>query len=674
MKRGSFSIFILALFALFFQSTARLGGSTAIHVETESGGNIDTNNDGIYENVHGAMFWNETGWGVNETYGHMYFTDKATGEKLKEFTTSTVDYSGGGNNVEVLSATGPYGTNGMRYRGTHNTFSYRKDYNGSTYQFDAAEFVIELVSEITGKPAGQKVILRSRSADATRVTPYFDVYIDNQNGTCEAMRGDPVWFHYPTDCTQALAQTDATANKRGDLVTPGSQYWMDIDGGSELGGMTYKLITGSMAGTQLGGLGTPFISAFALQYTDPNSELRELLFHPHVYAITKISADSSFVKEIFVLDTANNSIHIWPVDASGNLAPTRSIQGQNTTLNQGGSIAVDANWIYVGNTANQSVDIWPIHAAGNLAPTRSIKGQSTMLNQPRGVAVDARWIYVANSANQSVDVWPIQATGNLAPSRSIKGANTNLDWPVAVSVDANWIYAASLNNDTVNIWPINGTGDLSPTRSIQRDASKFMTSAVAVDQNWIYTTNMQAEASVDIWPLNADGAEIPTRSIKGTNTGLSGVTSIAVNSNWIYVGNGSLGKVDIWPIEASGNLAPTRTIGGQNTTLNGPELHVALSPPPSCLSFGENLSISIPCFDVSGTRFSFRFDYAHDLVWEANIDTIGVPGGGWCWSFDEGLDISVPCLYVNGTPYEFVFRYANGLSWAVDVDSIKVAE
>jgi uncharacterized repeat protein (TIGR02543 family) len=234
----------------------------------------------------------------------------------------------------------------MEYRAVHNLYNYSKTWQGTEYNFSAAEFVIELVWAGTDTPSGPKVVLRSRSANATSITPYFEAYIQNEDTTTEAFRSDPAWFHYPMDIDQALTQTDPALYRMGDLVTPDSQFWLDIDGGSEMGGKTFKLITGSLSNTELNGLATSFISQFAVQYTDENAILRQLLFCPHVYSISALTNTVTY-------DGNGNTGGTVPVDPNspyvsgatvtvlgntGNLARTGYVfAGWNTAANGSGT-------------------------------------------------------------------------------------------------------------------------------------------------------------------------------------------------------------------------------------------------------------------------------------------------------------------------------------------------
>ncbi len=159
----------------------------------------------MFENVNGAFFWNGTKWVTNDTAAHAYFTDLRTGQRLKIFTTTAAPSSAAGDGVEILRAPGP---TGMEYRAVHNRHTYAKKYGGKPYAITAAEIVMSLVQSGTDVLAGPRVVLRSRSADVSVITPYLDVYIENEDGSIEAFRGDPMWYSYPMPLEQALLRTD----------------------------------------------------------------------------------------------------------------------------------------------------------------------------------------------------------------------------------------------------------------------------------------------------------------------------------------------------------------------------------------------------------------------------------------------------------------------------------
>ena len=132
--------------------------------------------------------------------------------------------------------------------------------------------------------------------------------------------------------------------------------------------------------------------------------------------------------EIYVANSFAPSVSIasWPNNADGNTPPTTLIIGNANTLHLPQGIAVDANWIYVADNVNFSIDVFPIGATGDTAPTRTISGG---LSHPSGIAVNASWIFVTNNLPPSIAVFPIGARGETAPARTISGDNTSLNSP-----------------------------------------------------------------------------------------------------------------------------------------------------------------------------------------------------------------------------------------------------
>jgi len=329
----------------------------------------------------------------------------------------------------------------------------------------------------------------------------------------------------------------------------------------------------------------------------------------------RIAVDSSWIYVTcynFTPDTG--SILVFPINATGNVSPTRTIQGANTNLSWPGGIAVDSSWIYVTNWFSDSIAVFPVGATGDIVPTRFIKGTSTTLSLPTGIAVDPNWIYVASDWNSisifpiggagniapirriignittlshndmqgiavdanfiyaayqsAIGVFGIGGSGNIAPTRLIKGSNTTLADPAGVAVDSNWIYVA--DSDRVAVFPTGASGDVAPARLVQGDNTTLQwSSGIAVDSNWIYVLD-EDNMSIDVFPINATGNVAPTRTIKGENTTFSWPLGIAIDSDWIYVLDGDNMSIDVFPINATGNVAPTRTIKGTNTNLSFP--------------------------------------------------------------------------------------------------------
>ena len=141
-------------------------------------------------------------------------------------------------------------------------------------------------------------------------------------------------------------------------------------------------------------------------------------------------------------------ICVFSPGANGNVAPTRTIGGANTTIDSMGGLTTDAGSnLYVssttvqsdGTTAGSILEFAPL-SSGNVAPTRVITGSSTQLGKLGGIKVDSTGnIFVVSTdstgKNPTVLEFSDIATGNAAPTSSFtSSAWTNPDNGISLSV------------------------------------------------------------------------------------------------------------------------------------------------------------------------------------------------------------------------------------------------
>ncbi len=128
------------------------------------------------------------------------------------------------------------------------------------------------------------------------------------------------------------------------------------------------------------------------------------------------------------------SITVYRVDASGNAAPIRVIQGPKTQMNWPTAIAVDSDHgeLFVANDTADLVTVYSATASGDAAPIRVLKGAKTMIKNPTGIAYDAKneELWVANFGNHSATVFKRTAAGDVAPIRIIRSAPANSPAPM----------------------------------------------------------------------------------------------------------------------------------------------------------------------------------------------------------------------------------------------------
>lgn len=131
-----------------------------------------------------------------------------------------------------------------------------------------------------------------------------------------------------------------------------------------------------------------------------------------------------------------------PAQDTGNRAPDNVIQGSMAELLFPQDVVVDGSGkIYVANNGTPSqngyVAIFPPGATGNVPPTTTIAGANTTLVHPVGVAVDAFGnIYVIDSTQDAVIIFPPNVGGNIFPSKVISGINTLIFNPLAIRFDS----------------------------------------------------------------------------------------------------------------------------------------------------------------------------------------------------------------------------------------------
>ncbi len=144
----------------------------------------------------------------------------------------------------------------------------------------------------------QSTVLRSRGTGNGTASPYFNCYIEDidVNGdllSVTAVKGDPVWFTYPC-LVEALNATSDTIGRRGELsiayypTATFDYFWLDIGGGSDMGGLTYHFHTSDLAPSAVAveNLGSSFVRDFSLQFADDQGDLIELHFLPEIVSET----------------------------------------------------------------------------------------------------------------------------------------------------------------------------------------------------------------------------------------------------------------------------------------------------------------------------------------------------------------------------------------------------
>ncbi|MHB1357467.1 MAG: right-handed parallel beta-helix repeat-containing protein [Anaerolineae bacterium] len=258
-------------------------GTAIIHVDVEPGGDIDSGNkaawDGTPENRRGTYFWNGEKWVTNDTAAHMLFTSVANGERLKEYAL-----------LATLTGTTPVGTvfsNGeiTVTRSVYNCF-YVSPNTLDTLVYTAIEYRLTT-------PNGKRVVLRSRGSGHGLDLPYFDVYIESPDPVTThtlAIRWDSVVIDNAVPFEQALAIWGSNAGITATLVTGSpperARYWFDLNGGSDMGGVTYFIRTAAFSSEVQQSSGV-YPVEFRFKYMGAGNQLREVRLRPALLSETR---------------------------------------------------------------------------------------------------------------------------------------------------------------------------------------------------------------------------------------------------------------------------------------------------------------------------------------------------------------------------------------------------
>lgn len=293
-------------------------------------------------------------------------------------------------------------------------------------------------------------------------------------------------------------------------------------------------------------------------------------------------------QEIYVSNYTANTIAVYPRDAMGDVAPTRTIRA-GLDHPHSLSLDVDTREIFVPNNLIDydlpAVNVYDFDASfpGNDVPKRTISGSLTQLNRPAGILVDTvhQELYVANDVDfgSSVTVYPLNASGNVAPIRVLQGGATGINGPIGLAIDDvhdELIVACYKVPDggSLLFFPRTASGNAPPLRSIQGPHTELsQPQAIALDlahdEILVANSSFQSADPGDILffaRTDRDDAS-PSRRIGGPTTQLCNPVGLVLAGDEITVANSSFGSggcpqtVTTYARTASGDVAPLRAIG-----------------------------------------------------------------------------------------------------------------
>ena len=203
-------------------------------------------------------------------------------------------------------------------------------------------------------------------------------------------------------------------------------------------------------------------------------------------------------QELFLTVEHSNSVVVFRKMAEGDEKPLRELTGDKTLLADPHGIAIDSknDLLYVSNHGNSktngvagtgrflppSITVYPLKASGDIAPLRVIQGTKTQLNWPAAMSIDPECgdLYVANDAGDSLLVFRATASGDAAPARVVKGPRTGIKNPTGVFVDLKnqEVWLSNMGNHRATVYPLSASGNVAPLRTIRSAPEDKMAQAI----------------------------------------------------------------------------------------------------------------------------------------------------------------------------------------------------
>lgn len=122
---------------------------------------------------------------------------------------------------------------------TCNSCKKETDEPVNAFQYEAVQYTVD-------QPDGTTIILQSRGSGNGTTKAFFDIYIEDGTGNITAFRND-VWYSFnAVSAEDAINLSSNNTFVSGHIASIDSNYFLDINGGSEQGGVTYQLHSGSL--------------------------------------------------------------------------------------------------------------------------------------------------------------------------------------------------------------------------------------------------------------------------------------------------------------------------------------------------------------------------------------------------------------------------------------------
>lgn len=265
--------------------------------------------------------------------------------------------------------------------------------------------------------------------------------------------------------------------------------------------------------------------------------------------------------ELYTVSGETGTLHVFQLDARGNVGPERRLRGVIPRASAGVFLDAKHDELFITTQHVNRISVYPRTFREDEEPRRYIQGPRTGLADPHGVYVDGETneIFVTNHGH-----WRETAPGEGEVRGPESLTRTSLGYNVPGRAVAIGPSTGKFLPSSVTVFSRTAHGNVAPLRTIQGPRTLLnLPDGIHRDpvSGEVVVANT-GDDSVLFFDKDASGDVAPVRVLKGQATRLKGPVGVSIDAkhNELWVANWDNHIAAVFPRTARGNVAPLRVI------------------------------------------------------------------------------------------------------------------
>ena len=285
--------------------------------------------------------------------------------------------------------------------------------------------------------------------------------------------------------------------------------------------------------------------------------------------VSALVLSSAAKAEIFVATYFANSILVYDnFDAGLGVTPKRQISGPSTRLNVPSSVVVytgsepgSETEIFVCNAGSREIAVFPVNADGDVEPSRIIRPAT---NDCWDLAISQDEIYTGYNSGV-IETFSIEDSGDFVQERRTIALPPEVASILGLDVHNGELYALlkirNVVEEEVWVFDTNANGPAADLINRRVTGDPALTSAwtidVAGDEIFVGVDSQDLEGLV-VYDIDINAASVPIRTLSIPGAQVEG---IMVNDKYVYVSDNRLSaSIHQYDVRSGGNVQSKRAI------------------------------------------------------------------------------------------------------------------